>query len=487
GTVTAAKTHKPLADACAYALGSTALLGGLVTSYSNGQEVGLARSNAKGQYEITALSPGGYLVEFYPCASGAAGNYLSSIWHEAATIVDTPPVTVTAGHTTGGVSAALLPGGTITGTITASASHAPIGGVCAVAVNEALGAFFEAVTSSTGAYVMAGLPGGAYEAEFTPCTAEQNWTASLYRQGASFRVEVGTVTAGISGALAKGGQIEGAVGSASGEPLTGICELIQSSSTGPFPVEVGPVGFAGRFEIDGLTAGDYSIGFSGDCVNQNYLTSWWDNSKAVSVPAGGVVEGVKVHLSAGGEIAGRVTDATGHALSYMCAETGGAQILVLYESLSFLGNYELRGLPIGKYAVAVFPCIPSANYLGKLLPHRAKTGIAEVTKVPTVALHQGAAISGTVTDTGRVPLTDICVTAIEAFNPGIVETATWAGSYTITQLTAGSYEVEFAPCQGSGWNTQWWKGAATQAKATAITVKPAATTSGIDATMTQKT
>ena len=106
----------------------------------------------------------------------------------------------------------------------------------------------------------------------------------------------------------------------------------------------------------------------------------------------------------------------------------------------------------------------------------------------------GGSISGTVSDTSTPPvgLGGICVAAFPVDNPdglgGLVTTAA-NGTYTMSKLAPGSYDVEFivlGGCPGGGvgnYATEWYQDAASQSSATAVTVGSGMTTGSIDATM----
>ncbi|MGH9170034.1 MAG: hypothetical protein ACRD0Z_04070 [Acidimicrobiales bacterium] len=480
GTVTSAATHKPLAGVCAYAVSVGYAFGGPATTAANGAEVGLAVTNPGGAYRVTALGSGPYLVEFFGCASGPAGNYLEALWHQAANFDATPPVLVTAGKTVSGVSIALRGGGAISGTATSAVSHLPLAHVCVLAAS--VNGEYGTETGPNGSYFLGGLTAGTYEAEFLPCYDYQNYLPVLWETGKAFSVRIGHVTAGISGALVAGGQFEGSVTSASGQPLTGVCALVeQTASGGEYGEEYGPVGFGGEFDIAGLPTGKFSIGLDGSCTNVNLSAQWWDKGKAVSVKAGGTVRGLSFALPAGAEITGSVKSSNGSVLSDICVlGQDSSSLLSFHETVTFNGKYELRGLPTGKYLVAFEPCLESQNYFtsGALVSVQAGKPATNV----SVTLKPAAAITGTVTDNKGVPLTDICVTATQAFSANPIETYTFAGSYEISGLAQGTYEVEFTGC-GVGYHNQWWKDASTQAKATQIVVAKASTVTGIDATL----
>jgi hypothetical protein len=61
---------------------------------------------------------------------------------------------------------------------------------------------------------------------------------------------------------------------------------------------------------------------------------------------------------------------------------------------------------------------------------------------------------------------------------------TRGGGYSVIDLTPGRYRVEFSSgCGASGYATQWWKNASSQAKATTITVPASTVRTGIDAVL----
>ncbi len=84
---------------------------------------GCTVTDANGEYTISSLPSGAYNVEF----RSEGGNYLP---------VSDDGVSVTAGSTTSGIDAALASGGKISGTVTAAAGGAPLGGirVCASSI-----------------------------------------------------------------------------------------------------------------------------------------------------------------------------------------------------------------------------------------------------------------------------------------------------------------------------------------------------------------
>ncbi len=117
-------------------------------------------------------------------------------------------------------------------------------------------------------------------------------------------------------------------------------------------------------------------------------------------------------------------------------------------------------------------------------------------------LKPGGSISGIVTGNGGHPLAGVCAAGCQhqgrsapgarprrlfviAFagirRGGLLAVTGRQGTYRISGLAAGSYQVTFIPCSGSfRYAEQWYRGKATALAATDVTVRAGKTTSGID-------
>jgi len=154
GTVTAASGGAALRgiEVCAYEVVS--------------EEEACIFTSASGEYTISGLAPGSYKVEFWPHAEGL--NFNTQYYNDKPSFAMAETVTVIGGVTTPNIDAQLHEGGRIAGTVTDASTHAGIGGivVCALeSIGEAGGC---TLTATTGQYVIAGLPSGAYEVVFAP-------------------------------------------------------------------------------------------------------------------------------------------------------------------------------------------------------------------------------------------------------------------------------------------------------------------------------
>ena len=58
-----------------------------------------------------------------------------------------------------------------------------------------------------------------------------------------------------------------------------------------------------------------------------------------------------------------------------------------------------------------------------------------------------------------------------------------AGQYTVLGLSSGSYQVQFTDDSGTGYLAQYYKGQASAASATSVSVTPGESTTGIDAAL----
>jgi hypothetical protein len=102
-------------------------------------------------------------------------------------------------------------------------------------------------------------------------------------------------------------------------------------------------------------------------------------------------------------------------------------------------------------------------------------------------MQPGGTVSGTVKDNTGAALQGICV-AIDPVAGGPGEGFGSSGSdgtYSVTGLASGSYDVEFTAGCGStpDWIGQWWENASSQATATPISVTAGKSVTGIDPSM----
>ena len=209
-----------------------------------------------------------------------------------------------------------------------------------------------------------------------------------------------------------------------------------------------------------------------------------------------------------GDLSGLVTAASsGSPLANICVylyPVGGSSSAAATCTLAN-GSWELAGLPAGSYDVAFAD--PNATGVFSTQWYNGTTGGAATQSGATgVTLSGGQAIggidaamslvpygnvSGVVTDTSANDLANICVYLypVGGSSSAAASCTLANGSYFISGVAPGSYDVAFADTYATGvYSTQWYTGAtggaATQSGATAVTVPAGGQTlSGVGAAM----
>ena len=251
---------------------------------------GEAVTGRAGTYTIAGLGSGRYTVEFSPCGNQ---NLITVVAH----------VRVTARHTTAGVNAAMRPGGSIAGTVTAGS--ATVSGAC---VEVYSGSSAEPVafgsTGTDGSYVATGLPAGSYTVYFNdphcldsaPGLAPQWYNGQATQATAkSVSVTVGNTTPSIDAALQPDGEITGTVSaSGSATPLSGACvTAFPQSANGSLPVVA--VTSATGYTLADMLPGQYRVQFSAGCGATGYATQSYP--KIITVVANQTVSGISATLN----------------------------------------------------------------------------------------------------------------------------------------------------------------------------------------------
>jgi len=132
-----------------------------------GAVAALTATAPNGTYTLTGLAAGNYLVNFQSsefCNGGNSASYVAQWYHNQPTQATASTVTVRSRRDTGSINAALQPGGSISGTVTA-AGGGPLDGICVGTVTPQ-GATVIISTAPDGTYTLDGLPAGNYLVEF---------------------------------------------------------------------------------------------------------------------------------------------------------------------------------------------------------------------------------------------------------------------------------------------------------------------------------
>lgn len=386
------------------------------------------QTNRHGSYQLTGLTPGRYLVQFFNCIGhvkfGQQWSGHKLLEKSAA------PVTVSSATTTGGINATLAPAALISGRVT-SPSGKPVSGVCVSALSFAARDIEQARTNAAGEYTIRGLATAHYSLTFRPCGRPGSLaTATL----ASIAAQAGTTRSGVNVRLTPAGTISGTLRAGiSGQPdgagtcVTAIPARSARNSPAAFESsEVTQTQARGHYTLRDLAPGSYKLYFND--VTCAYLGSdSGDFNDDVSSPVSFAAQWYKDRLTEAA--ADEVTVAASRATSGIDAT----------------------------------------------LP--AFGGLTGNVSTPTHAAVPGECITAVPQDTDLDPF---------FATPPTPETAIAGpeGNYSMIDLQPGRYKVEFSTgCGATGWATQWWAGASSASTAIVISVTPGTVTAGISATL----
>jgi Carboxypeptidase regulatory-like domain len=249
---------------------------GCVSAYNpkTGQ-FGFATTGKTGTYTMRALASGRYTVSFSPCRP--AVNLITAERH----------IKVAAPHTTSGVNARLVPGGSASGVVTAAGSGGPAAFTCVefISANPANPGGF-GFTGADGSYLATGIMPGSYQVLFNdplcgigPAGLAPQWYNGQPTQATAAKVmiTVGHTTAGINAALQTDGTITGTVRGPLSAALGGICVTAMPLAAGSVPL-VAVSGKSGGFTLIDMVPGRYKVEFSSGCGATGYRTQWWQNA-----------------------------------------------------------------------------------------------------------------------------------------------------------------------------------------------------------------
>jgi Carboxypeptidase regulatory-like domain len=473
--------------------GSGAGLSGVcVTADGRGRQAGVSirtRTGRGGRYTLRGLGTGSYRLQLAACS---AGNYLGKSTRWTATRV----------RTTTTVSSFLLPGATVTGTVTSTAAGAPaVGGIC-VTLSSSRGFIDDfAMTSSTGRYTFTRLRRDTYFVGFSGgCRNKGSYAPQYYStSSASGTTSVGAASGIVlatgqsytaSTIMLPGGTLKGTTTTSSGAAIKRICvSAVEATETGIVAGGAGPLivspfdasgtisGKTGHYDIENMVPGRYEIAFQ-DCAGTSYAGQWYApegglTPQFVSI-AGGPATVVSVRLQRAGVIDGTITDAARHGLPTVCVEAvergvaapAGNGLGILY-GLSFNslsgkdGKYKAAGLAPGLYTVQFTSCFGrgygSQVYKGRE-PGSAGTAVrvraGHVTSDINARLTAGKSVTGTVrSGLTHKPVGRVCVVVYPAqagqqFFPfeQLAQSARNTGRFVLRHLSPGTYQMLADPC-----------------------------------------
>ncbi len=486
----------------------------------SGPGYGSAHTDGDGNYHVVGLAAGSYTVYFGSPYLGDDTDLMPEYYDDATNWEDATPVTVALGAETSGIDAALIRGGSISGTVTG-----PDGAVVGASVSayEYLpGDLYgywrgSATTDSLGRYRITGLSTGTFRVKFTPPSSgpgsdlleEYNGGTQWQYDAPLIDVSTGVETPGIDAVLARGGSVTGIVTGPDG-PLSNVWVQV-SADEGSYSPGYNWSGYTdstGTYRAVGLRSAAYIIEFSppswgeGSDLFGEYFDNahdWW-NATPVAVTAGSETSGIDAELSRGGSISGTVTGLAGPitGVAVTASPLIGSGDRTVYTNES--GHYVLNGLVPGGYTVQFVP-LSDGPGSGLAPEYYEDAGVREDATSIVVdigdhvagvdaELEVGGSISGTVSGPdGPVPGASVWVGLSDWSFSKTVQTGA-DGGYQVDGLPSGSYLVRFSPpacwdpaedCPGAELAAEYYDDALTEAAATLVGVLKGSATDGVDA------
>ena len=237
----------------------------------------------------------------------------------------------------------------------------------------------------------------------------------------------------------------------------------------------GSSGVDGRYTVIGLPAGSYKVEFDSGGIS-DYLTQWYGaksdftSANVVSVASGGDTLDINATLAHGGSIAGTVSSSTTPGMGIP------GVVSTIYNSATNTaigstatgagGSYLFTRLPTGSYKVRFSR---GAEGCFGVTWYNARPDSATADPVPVTAgsgtsginaFFPTGTINGTVTAAnGATPLFQASVRVKDAATGTYSTTrnTTAAGNYEFTDLSPGSYKIQFSsPVTAVPYVTEWY-------------------------------
>jgi protocatechuate 3,4-dioxygenase beta subunit len=443
-----------------------------VRDAATGYGVAGAATSATGQFSVTGLTPGSYLVCFVPqndTTGHSVTGYLPGCYRQQPYGYGTTgtPVTVLAGKMTSGLVDYLPVAGALGGRVTDASGQGIPGVFVSVFSDDPNQSGSSATTGADGSYTATGLAAGSYQVCFDSQAAggasATGYLDECYDKlppnysGTPVPVTLGHLSAGINAVLATAGAITGQVTDPSGAPVQGIFASVFGAGYG-----YGNTDSSGGYAIKGLATGSYTLCFDGsydisDAAPYGYTNSCGgDHWLRVDVTTGQATT-VNGTVEKAGAVGGTVTGDDGPVAGVWVSvfDSSGSQLTST--STDDNGSYQFTGVAPGEVTVCFDPTYTAGGYQRTCYGAQTDSSGTPITvtagqlSTADVRLSKGASITGTVTDSSGAPISGVLVSAFGTSSySGYYAQTDESGSYTISGVTAEDYQVCFDPSYAQG-------------------------------------
>jgi hypothetical protein len=491
---------------------------------ATGDVVSSGYSDETGHYAVFGLGSGSYFVTaaldnfYHPSYAGQL--YSGILCETGCDLASGMPVPVTVGLPTSAIDFALTPLGDISGTVTDTATGAPIMGAI-VFVRTDYSFDRSATTDSAGHYRVRAVPSGnalvlaqdgAFRDELYDNVPCEDSSCSM-SAGTPVAVVAGISTESIDFALNRLGTISGRVTRATdGQPLENVSVQVYTSSG--YQYRWLHTDQAGDYEAVGLSAGTYFARTYAS--NEALVNELFDNipcdpsctptaGTPITVAEGQTTADIDFALDTGGTISGRVTDEqSGTPVSFFSVTAySSTGVAVADAETASTGSYTLLGLPAGTYFVKASRGWSDSSYAAELYNGIPCDPSCTVTTGTPVAVTIGNATTGidfTLKRLGGISGsvvraaggTGIRYAHLRIYNTAGTEVrqadSSQTGEYSIAYLAPGSY---FVQASASGFATEVYDDlmcdpTCVVTNGTPVTVTSGTTTTGISLALTAR-
>ena len=465
--------------------------------------LGSAQTDEFGAYDIGGLEAGVYRIGFQD--NNWPAQFMAEYYNDQPNLESAQDISLAAGDIRSDISAQLANAGHITGIVSDGDGNLLQG------IEVQVYRYYEDVemgggywnhlnstqTDENGAYDIGGLEAGVYRIGFQ----DNNWPAQFMAEYYSDQPNVesaeditlaaGDIRSGINAQLISAGHITGIVTDGDGTPLPNIgiqvyryyedvemgggwWDQFNSTQTDEF----------GAYDIGGLEAGVYRIGFQDNNWPAQFMAEYYNNqpnlesAQDISLAAGDIRSYISAQLASAGHITGIVSDGDGNLLQgievqvyryYEDVEMGGGYWNHLNSTQTDEnGAYDIGGLQAGTYRVGFQDNNWPAQFMAEYYNNQPNLESAQditlaagdIRSDINAQLASAGHITGIVTD-GATRLQGIEVQVYRYVDDG-AGNGWWEGiggtqtdengAYDIGGLEAGAYRIGF---QDNNWPAQF--------------------------------